>query len=114
MNSVALAGWAGLLVTGLNLIPIGQLDGGHLIYGIFGKKTERFVPLIILLLALMGFFWAGWWMWAVLLLIFNRRHGEPLDEITPLDNNRKIIAIIGLIVFLLVFIPVPMTSVLGN
>ncbi len=112
MNSIALAGWAGLLVTGLNLIPIGQLDGGHLIYGIFGKRTEKIVPIIIALLAILGFFWTGWWLWAVLLLLFNRRHGETLDEITPLDRKRKIIAVLGLIIFVLVFIPVPMTTTL--
>jgi membrane-associated protease RseP (regulator of RpoE activity) len=110
MNSVALAGWAGLLVTGLNLIPVGQLDGGHLVYGILGRRTERIVPIIIILLAIMGFFWSGWWLWAVLLLFFNRKHGEPLDEITPLDKKRKIIAVIGIIIFLFVFIPVPMTT----
>jgi len=114
MNSVALAGWAGLLVTGLNLIPVGQLDGGHLIYGIFGKRTEKLIPFIIAGLAVLGFFWTGWWLWAVLLLVFNRKHGEPLDEITSLDKKRKIVAIIGLIAFVLVFIPVPMTSSLGG
>jgi membrane-associated protease RseP (regulator of RpoE activity) len=112
MNSVAFAGWAGLLVTGLNLIPIGQLDGGHLIYGIFGRRTEKIVPFILALLGIMGFFWAGWWLWAILLLVFNRRHGEPLDEITPLDNKRKLIAVFGLFVFILVFIPVPLTTTL--
>lgn len=110
MNSVALAGWAGLLVTGLNLIPVGQLDGGHLIYGILGRRTEKIIPFIIAVLAILGFFWSGWWLWAVLLLVFNRKHGEPLDDITPLDDKRKFIAIIGLIVFIFVFIPVPMTS----
>jgi membrane-associated protease RseP (regulator of RpoE activity) len=114
MNSIALAGWAGLLVTGLNLIPVGQLDGGHLIYGIFGRRTEKIMPLIIAILGVLGFFWSGWWLWAVILLIFNRKHGEPLDEITPLDSKRKLIALIGLVVFILVFIPVPMTSTLGG
>jgi len=113
MNSVALAGWAGLLITGLNLIPVGQLDGGHLMYGILGRRTEKFIPIVISLLALLGFFWSGWWLWAVLLLVFNRKHGEPLDEITTLDQKRKFLAILGLIVFILVFIPVPMTSTLG-
>jgi len=114
MNSIALAGWAGLLVTGLNLIPVGQLDGGHLIYGVFGRRTEKILPLIIAILGVLGFFWSGWWLWAVLLLVFNRKHGEPLDEITPLDSKRKLIALFGLIVFILVFIPVPMTSILGG
>lgn len=113
MNPVALAGWAGLLVTGLNLIPVGQLDGGHLIYGIFGRKTKRISPIIIGILLILGFFWNGWWLWAVLLLLFNRNHGEPLDDITPLDTRRKIVAILGLIAFTLVFMPVPMTIPIG-
>ncbi len=110
MNSVALAGWAGLLITGLNLIPVGQLDGGHLLYGIMGKRTQKIVPFIIVILMLLGLVWSGWWLWALLILVLNRRHGEPLDEITPLDTRRKLIAILGLLVFILVFIPVPMTS----
>lgn len=113
MNPVALAGWAGLLVTGLNLIPVGQLDGGHLIYGIFGRKTQKISPIIIGILLFLGFFWNGWWLWAVLLILFNRNHGEPLDDITPLDTRRKILAILGLIAFTLVFMPVPMTSPFG-
>jgi membrane-associated protease RseP (regulator of RpoE activity) len=114
MNSVALAGWAGLLVTGLNLIPVGQLDGGHLIYGIFGRRTEKITPVIIAVLFLLGFVWTGWWLWAVILLVFNRRHGEPLDDITPLDMKRKLLVVFGFIVFILVFIPVPMTSPFGG
>jgi membrane-associated protease RseP (regulator of RpoE activity) len=114
MNSVALAGWAGLLVTGLNLIPVGQLDGGHLLYGILGRRTEKIIPIIIAILAILGFFWSGWWLWAVLLLVFNRKHGEPLDDITPLDDKRKLIALVGLVVFVFVFIPVPMTSPFGG
>jgi membrane-associated protease RseP (regulator of RpoE activity) len=113
MNPVALAGWAGLLVTGLNLIPIGQLDGGHLIYGILGRQTKKIAPFIISALLILGFFWNGWWLWAVLLLIFNRKHGEPLDDITPLDSRRKTLAVIGLIAFILVFMPVPMASPFG-
>ncbi len=113
MNAVALAGWAGLLVTGLNLIPVGQLDGGHLVYGIFGRHTKKISPIIIGVLLVLGFFWNGWWLWAVLLLLFNRNHGEPLDDITPLDTRRKMLAILGLIAFILVFMPVPMTSPLG-
>jgi membrane-associated protease RseP (regulator of RpoE activity) len=110
MNSVALAGWAGLLITGLNLIPVGQLDGGHLIYGILGKRTQKIVPFIVGALLLLGFVWTGWWLWAMLILFFNRRHGEPLDEVTPIDSTRKLLAIFGLIIFILIFIPVPMTN----
>jgi membrane-associated protease RseP (regulator of RpoE activity) len=110
MNSVALAGWAGIFVTGMNLIPIGQLDGGHLLYGIFGQKTQKAMPFILGVMFLLGFAWPGWWLFFVLQIFLNRRHHELLDEITPLDNKRKWIAIFGIIVFLLVFVPVPMVG----
>ena len=106
MNSVALAGWAGILVTGMNLIPIGQLDGGHLLYGIFGKKTQKAMPIVLGILFILGFVWVGWWLFFGLQFMLNRRHHELLDEITPLDQGRKLLAVFGLIVFLLVFHPV--------
>jgi membrane-associated protease RseP (regulator of RpoE activity) len=111
MNSIALAGWAGVLVTGMNLIPIGQLDGGHLLYGVLGKQTQKVVPFIFGALFLLGLAWNGWWFFFLLLLFLNRRHGELLDEITPLDRKRKRLAIFGLFVFVLVFIPVPWMQV---
>jgi hypothetical protein len=107
MNSVALAGWAGILVTGMNLIPIGQLDGGHLLYGVLGQKTRKIRPFILGLLFLLGLAWNGWWFFFIILFFFNRRHSELLDEITPLDQTRKIMALFGFFVFILVFIPVP-------
>ncbi len=107
MNSVALAGWAGILVTGMNLIPIGQLDGGHLLYGVLGQKTQKVVPFVLGALFLLGLAWNGWWFFFLILFFLNRRHSELLDEITPLDKKRKILAILGLGVFLIVFIPVP-------
>jgi hypothetical protein len=56
----------------------------------------------------MGFFWAGWWLWAGLVLLFGRFHAEPMDQITPLDRRRVLLAILGVILFLLVFSPVPL------
>ncbi len=105
---IAWAGWAGLLVTSLNLIPAGQLDGGHLIYVLVGKRMNRMLPFILAALVLLGFAWSGWWFWAVLIFFLGRFHAEPLDQITPLDNKRKILAVIGIILFFLVFIPVPL------
>jgi membrane-associated protease RseP (regulator of RpoE activity) len=114
LNMVAWAGWAGLLVTSLNLIPAGQLDGGHVLYTLFGIKTARKVyPFILVGLILLGFVWSGWWLWAVLILLFGRVYAEPLDQITPLDSRRKLLAIVALVVFILVFIPVPLTLIGG-
>ena len=109
LHPVAWAGWAGLLVTGLNLIPAGQLDGGHVFYVLFGKKwTQRIFPFILVGLVGLGFFWQGWWLWAFLLFLLGRVHAEPLDDITPLDIRRKVMAVLALIVFLFTFTPVPL------
>jgi membrane-associated protease RseP (regulator of RpoE activity) len=114
LHPVAWAGWAGLLITGINLIPAGQLDGGHIFYTVLGKKaSDRAFPFIVVLLAIMGIFWNGWWLWAALVFFLGRSHAEPLDQITELDRKRKIIGIITLIVFLLVFVPVPLTVIGG-
>jgi membrane-associated protease RseP (regulator of RpoE activity) len=109
IHPVAFAGWGGLLVTGLNLIPAGTLDGGHVIYGLFGEKARKAFPYIVGLLLVMGMFWSGWWLWAALLFWLGRVHAQPLDQITELDLPRKALAVLMLIIFLLVFMPVPMT-----
>lgn len=110
LSSVAWAGWAGLLVTALNLIPAGQLDGGHVLYVLLGKeRMKKLYPVLLVILIGLGFVWSGWWFWAAILFLFGRFYAEPADQITPLDSKRKILAIIGLIIFLLVFIPVPIT-----
>lgn len=113
LGPVAWAGWAGLLVTGLNLIPASQLDGGHLLYVLIGKKTNRVLPVILVGLVALGFVWSGWFLWALLILVFGQSHAEPLDQITPLDDRRKLLAIVGLVVFLLVFTPIPLVVVGG-
>jgi membrane-associated protease RseP (regulator of RpoE activity) len=107
IHPVAFAGWAGILVTALNLIPAGTLDGGHVIYSLFGAKAKKAFPFIIALLVFLGFYWSGWWLWAVLLFWLGRVNAEPLDQITQLDPSRRVVAAIVIIVFLLVFMPVP-------
>jgi membrane-associated protease RseP (regulator of RpoE activity) len=114
LSAVAWAGWAGLLVTALNLIPAGQLDGGHLMYVLRGRRAIKLVPFILGALILLGFIWTGWWLWAFLIFIFGRFYAEPLDLITPLDTRRKALAILGVIIFFLVFTPVPMVLVTGG
>ncbi len=106
-SPVAFAGWAGLLVTALNLIPAGTLDGGHVIYSLFGEQAKKLFPFIWGVLILLGLFWQGWWLWAVLLLWLGRVHAEPLDQITQLDSSRRAIALLVMIIFILTFSPVP-------
>lgn len=108
IHPVAFAGWAGLLVTALNLIPVGTLDGGHVTYALFGEKVRKAYPFILGLLLVLGFVWSTWWLWAVLLLWLGRVHAEPLDQITELDSGRRAVGVLAIILFILVFSPVPM------
>lgn len=113
MHPIAWAGWAGLLVTALNLIPAGQLDGGHLLYSLFGKNVTKVLPAILIILAILGFFWSGWWLWVFIIFMMGRTHARPLDQITKLDPSRKLLALFGLIIFVLVFTPVPLRVIFG-
>lgn len=113
LHPIAWAGWAGLLVTALNLVPVGQLDGGHVLYALFGKSAKRIFPVILAAMILLGFAWAGWWIWAFLLFLMGRVNAEPLDQITRLDTAHTTLAAIGVVTFVLVFVPVPLI-VLGG
>ncbi len=108
-HPVMLAGWLGLFVTVINLLPIGQLDGGHVLYAVMGRRAAVVGLLTIGALLIMGYALRSstWILWGFLGLIFGVRHAPPLDDITPLDPSRKLIAIITLIVFVLIFVPVP-------
>lgn len=96
--------WVGLFVTALNLIPIGQLDGGHIFYAVFGPK-HRYVSIAFFaaLIPLGYFFWPGWWVWAVLMIVIGLRHPPPLIESQPLDRCRKLLALAALAMFVLCF-----------
>ena len=110
LHPMAWAGWIGLLVTALNLIPAGQLDGGHLLYVLIGNAADRLLPFLIVGLVGLGFLWSGWWLWAMLLFFLGRGHAQPLDQITPLDSRRKLAAILGLVLLVLIFMPVPFSG----
>lgn len=114
LNQVAWAGWVGLLVTALNLIPAGQLDGGHIAYVLFGRRARKFFwPIIFSLFLLVVFTQTFTWaIWIVLLYFVGRVHAEPLDAVTPLDGRRRWIAVFTLILFILIFTPIPLRVVL--
>jgi membrane-associated protease RseP (regulator of RpoE activity) len=110
LNQVAWAGWVGLLVTGLNLFPVGQLDGGHVSYVLFGKQAKLFFWPVLIGLSLLALITqtATWGLWIVMLFFFGAMHAEPLDDVTPLDGKRRLIAIITLFIFIFVFVPIPL------
>lgn len=107
LHPMAFAGWIGLLITAINLFPAGQLDGGHIAYSLLGWRHSilaRFMFLAMLGLALL---WPGWIIWAALILAFGLSHPPPLNDITPLNRKRKILALIAFLIFILTFVPIP-------
>jgi Zn-dependent protease len=109
-SQLAWAGWTGLLVTALNLIPIGQLDGGHVLYSLLGERARKLYYPLLVCLGLLALVSNMWLLWVVLLLFFGRIYATPLDMITPLDQRRRTLAIITLVIFVLVFVPAPLTE----
>jgi membrane-associated protease RseP (regulator of RpoE activity) len=101
------AGWVGLFVTALNLLPIGQLDGGHVVYSMLGKRS---LPIFYIFLAGFGvmiFFYYGWALFFILLLLFGRKHPPPIDDYSEIDKKRKLLGVFMFLVFLLSFSPIP-------
>ncbi|MBZ0294643.1 MAG: site-2 protease family protein [Anaerolineae bacterium] len=112
-SQLAWAGWTGLLVSALNLIPIGQLDGGHILYSLIGDRARwLYFPLLVVMIGLV-FVTQVWLLWVILLLLFGRVYATPLDTVTPLDNRRRFIAILSLVMFVLIFVPMPLTETSG-
>lgn len=108
LHPVAFAGWIGLFVTSLNLIPVGQLDGGHIAYALLGEKHFLLSNILIVIMVLLGLLlWEGWTIWAVLLIILGRRHPPVLQWEVPLDTKRRFIGWVSLTIFIFTFIPVP-------
>jgi len=109
LHPIALAGWVGLLVTALNLLPVGQLDGGHVVYAAFGPRWHRWISrgtLVSLIVLGVGGA-ATWLVWAVLLSFLGLRHPRLLDSETPLDPRRRWAAVATLVVFVATFMPEP-------
>jgi membrane-associated protease RseP (regulator of RpoE activity) len=108
LHPVAFAGWIGLLVTALNLIPVGQLDGGHVSYALFPARHRQISLTCLFLLVICGlWFWHGWLMWAMLLYLLGFRHPPPYHAWVPLDGPRRFLGFITILVFILTFTPIP-------
>ncbi|HEV2298511.1 MAG TPA: site-2 protease family protein [Candidatus Acidoferrales bacterium] len=111
LTPMALAAWVGLFATALNLLPMGQLDGGHIVYSLSSEKHRRISQIAGIALLLMAvFFWHGWIVFAVLTFFLGYRHPLLLDSWTPLDRTRRAWATIALVIFLLCFTPMPISN----
>jgi membrane-associated protease RseP (regulator of RpoE activity) len=119
LHPIAFAAWGGLWLTMMNLVPVGQLDGGHVIYALLGRRAQTLGYILIGAmvawggwLALSGNGASGiWLMWGFLNLVMNRRHPLPLDDVTKLDWPRVVLGICLMIIFVLLFMPAPLQEV---
>jgi len=111
LHPMALGAWLGLLATSINLLPLGQLDGGHILYAATGQLQRRLARPLWLGLALLGWYWPGWVLWAVIVLVIGLRHPPVWDEREPLDAKRQALAVLALVIFILSFMPVPLGQI---
>ena len=108
LHPIGLAAWFGFLATALNLLPIGQLDGGHMIYALFPGMHKRISQVLVVALVPLGiWYWPGWLLWFALLLILRLRHPMTMDDSIPLESLQFGLAWFGLAMFVLCFMPTP-------
>ena len=112
LHPVGVAAWFGFFVTALNLIPAGQLDGGHIAYALFGRRhamVSRLAVVGLVALAIL-FHSMNWLVWAVLIVaVMGVRHGPTMDDITPLDPGRRVLGVVALLLLAVVLPPVPLS-----
>jgi membrane-associated protease RseP (regulator of RpoE activity) len=108
LHPVGRAAWVGLFATSLNLLPGGQLDGGHILYAAASRYHKRVTLVLALLLIPLGYsFWAGWYLWAALLLALGFRHPPLLYQWERLDRTRLLWTAVAVLIFILTFMPMP-------
>ena len=109
-NPAYWAAWAAMLVTALNLFPAGQLDGGHVVYAVAGKRIHKWISLATSLsvgvLAIVSFVWHGspiWFLWTAVLLLMTKVGHPPVMDEEPLGTGRLVLTVVAVIVFILCF-----------
>jgi membrane-associated protease RseP (regulator of RpoE activity) len=108
LHPIGIAAWFGFFATALNLLPVGQLDGGHVSYALFGRIHKRISQAFLFTLIPMGlFYWQGWLLWTTVLLIIGFRHPITLDDSIPLSKRHVWLGWIALTMFVLSFTPMP-------
>ena len=108
LHPIGFAAWFGLFVTSLNLFPIGQLDGGHVAYALWGDRQRTMAFVFVPILLVLGFVgWPGWFLWAFMAGFLGLGHPPVIDPLAPLGRGRTIVGWIALAVFVLTFAPVP-------
>jgi len=108
LHPIGFAAWFGFFATALNLLPVGQLDGGHVSYALFRGIHKRISEAFVFTLIPLGiFYWPGWLLWSVVLLLIGLRHPVTLDDSIPLTQRHQWLGWIGLTIFVFCFTPIP-------
>jgi len=108
LHPVAFAGWIGMFVTSLNLLPVGELDGGHISKALFPARSDAIARFAHIALFILGvFYWEGWLFWALLLMFLGVRHPPVLLPHIALDERRRKVGFVAIAIFILTFVPVP-------
>lgn len=111
LHPLAYAGWVGLFITALNLLPAGQLDGGHIIYALFGRHSKVIFRLTLAGITVVCLFYnLGWLLLVLFLMLIGFKHPPPLDDDTPLDLPRKVAGGLAFVIFFMSFTPIPFPS----
>ena len=107
---MVLAVWVGMFATAMNLIPAGQLDGGHVIRGLLGKKANYVDYIFVAFLFIAGFSYTGWWIIAILVVLMGLTHPPALDDYSKIKSRDIALGIIALIMFALTFTLIPISA----
>jgi membrane-associated protease RseP (regulator of RpoE activity) len=110
IHPMGIAGWVGLLVTGINLLPAGQLDGGHVARAMWGERMRYASYMAVGLMVALSFVFTGWAVMAILVLFLGVRHPPPLNDRTELDDRRRIIGFLVAAILVLCFVPIPLQA----
>ena len=107
VHPIAFGAWIGLLITGINLVPAGQLDGGHIAYALLGRRARYVSWIVIAAMIALSFISQAWIIWAGMLFFFGRSHPPVTEENVPLTLTHFLLALTGLLILILTFVPIP-------
>jgi len=111
LHPIAFAGWIGMLITALNLMPVGQLDGGHIIYAITPGKHSAIGKFFFAGLFPLGYFWPGWFFWAAMIALMGFKTAPLKEDVEKLELTHVVLGSISMVIFVLTFIPIPFSEI---
>ena len=111
LHPIAFAGWIGMLVTALNLMPVGQLDGGHIIYAFTPGKHSAIGKIFFAGLFPLGYFWSGWFFWAAMIALMGFKTAPLKEDVEKVELSHIVLGCISMVIFVLTFIPIPFSEI---